>query len=101
MPEDIKRRAILYLGLAMLLTILIAASLSRARFMPGLPMPVTDGQSVAVALPEPAMARDRAKAVEREGTDHRNCSRGDRNCGAQPTAWHAARGKAVRKTQRG
>lgn len=52
MPEDVKRRAILYLGLAVLLTILIAASLSRARFRPGLPMPVTDGQSLAVALPE-------------------------------------------------
>jgi hypothetical protein len=52
MPENVKRRAILYLGLAVLLTILIAASLGRARFYPGLPMPVTDGQSVAVALPE-------------------------------------------------
>jgi hypothetical protein len=52
MPKEEKRRAILYLGLAMLLTILIAAGLERARFKPGLPMPVTDGQSVAVALPE-------------------------------------------------
>ena len=52
MARDVKQRAILYLGLAALLTILIAASLGRAQFRPGLPMPVTDGQSFAVALPE-------------------------------------------------
>ena len=52
MARDVKQRAILYLGLAALLTILIAASLARAQFRPGLPMPVTDGQSFAVALPE-------------------------------------------------
>ena len=50
MTKEGKRRAILYLGLAALLTILTAAGLSRARFKPGLPMPVTDGQSFAVAM---------------------------------------------------
>jgi hypothetical protein len=52
MAKEVKRRAILYLGLAALLTVLIAASLARAQFKPGLPMPVTDGQSFAVAIPE-------------------------------------------------
>jgi hypothetical protein len=50
MLKEVKRRAILYLGLAALLTILIAASLERAQFKPGLPMPRTDGQSFAVSV---------------------------------------------------
>jgi hypothetical protein len=50
MAKDVKQRAILYLGLAALLTILIAGSIARAQFRPGLPMPMTDGQSFAVAM---------------------------------------------------
>jgi len=52
MAKEVKHRAVLYLGLAALFTVLIAASISRAEFKPGAPMPVTDGQAFAVEMAE-------------------------------------------------
>ncbi len=52
MVKEGKHRSLLYLGLAALLTALVAASLSQSEFKPGVPMPVTDGQSFVVGMAE-------------------------------------------------
>jgi len=48
MTSDQKKKAIVFTGLAVLITALFAASLSQMEFKPGLPIPLLEGYHIKI-----------------------------------------------------